>query len=126
MRTRYWVMFFAGLLIVCSLISVFLFTKKTTGTIANLYQDGVCIYSVDLSSVKEAYEFTVRDDRGYNTIRVEPGRIRVLEADCRDEVCVKTGWTEDHAAPIVCLPHRLVIRIEETAKNPDGIDAVAW
>ncbi len=60
-------------------------------------------------------------------IRVEPGRIAVTAADCPDKVCVDAGWRSDSASPIVCLPHRLVIRIEkDAAADPGGIpDAVA-
>lgn len=41
----------------------------------------------------------------------------MLEADCPDQVCVHAGWLTDSAAPIVCLPHRLVIRLEQTASS---------
>ena len=85
--------------------------------------DGVCIRSVDLSEVKEPYEFTVETANGSNTVRVEPGRIAVISADCADETCVHTGWIGDRAIPIVCLPHRLVIRIEQNAAC--DADAVA-
>ena len=43
-------------------------------------------------------------------MEVRPGAIRVSEADCPDKICVGMGWLTDGAAPIVCLPHRLMIR----------------
>ena len=59
------------------------------------------------------YELTVTDrDGGENVISVEPGRIRISDANCPDHVCVDTGWISDGVIPIVCLPHQLVIRIE--------------
>ena len=60
-------------------------------------------------------------------IRVEPGRIAVIGADCPDKVCVEAGWRSDSASPIVCLPHRLVIRIEHSAaaESEDVPDAVS-
>ena len=58
-------------------------------------------------------------------IRAEPGRIAVVAADCPDRICVREGWLSDSASPIVCLPHRLVIRIEKNAADsgpaPDAV-----
>ncbi|MBR4895991.1 MAG: NusG domain II-containing protein, partial [Clostridia bacterium] len=66
------------------------------------------------------------DASGENTVRVETGRIRIVSADCPDKICVDTGWISDSAAPIVCLPHRLVIRLEEgPADDARALDGVA-
>lgn len=124
MKTRYWIILFAVLLAVGGALTAILFARGTGGTVANVYRDGTCIYSVDLSRVKEPYEITFSDERGSNTVRVEPGRVRVVDADCVDRVCEKTGWITDRAAPIVCLPHRLVIRVERSAKASGGADTV--
>ena len=75
-----------------------------------------------------AHYLTVESDAGVNIIQIEPGQIRILEADCPDQVCVQAGWLTDSAAPIVCLPHRLVIRLEKTAAGNQTdlqIDAVS-
>ena len=80
-------------------------------------QDGQCIKSIDIANVKEPYSFTVQDpDGGSNTIRVEPGRICITEADCPDHVCIRRGWLGENTAPIVCLPHKLVIQAVETTE----------
>ena len=99
--------------------------RAASGTVANVYQDGVCVLSFDLSQVAEARTYVLEDPSGSNTILVEPGRIRVLEADCPDQICVQAGWLTDSAAPIVCLPHRLVIRLENTAGSQPQMDAVS-
>lgn len=124
-KTRTWVIIIAALLIVSAALAVFVHFGRAGGTVANIYKDGVCIRSIDLALVTEPYTFTVADALGENTIRVEPGRICVLEADCPDRVCVAAGWLEDSASPIVCLPHRLVIRLEASEKAADALDAVS-
>ncbi|MBO6052395.1 MAG: NusG domain II-containing protein [Clostridia bacterium] len=112
-------------LAVCSVWS-WILMHRSPGTVANLYQGGVCVRSIDLSRVTEPYEFTLTDASGENTVRVEPGRIRMISADCPDKICVNTGWISDSAAPIVCLPHRLVIRLEEgPADDARALDGVA-
>ena len=60
-------------------------------------------------------------DGGYNIVEVEPGRIRVSEADCPDQVCVRQGWIATSAAPVVCLPHGLVIEITGGESEVDAV-----
>ena len=76
-------------------------------------QDGVVIEEIDLSAVTREYSFVVEwPGGGSNTVHVQPGRICVSEADCPDHICMQQGWLSDQAAPIVCLPHRLIIRVK--------------
>ena len=57
---------------------------------------------------------------GYNLIEVERGRIRVAEADCPDQVCVRQGWISNSVVPIACLPHKLVVQLESASGGVDG------
>ena len=117
----------AAALVVCAALSLWLWQRPAAGTVANIYQDGVCIRSVDLAAVREPETFTITTGHGSNTVLIEPGRICISEANCPDQVCVNTGWLADSAAPIVCLPHRVVIRIESApgAREPGQLDAVS-
>ena len=83
---------------------------------AEIYQNGELIKTVELS---ENTEFTVTCAEGFNVITVEDGKICVSSADCPDKVCVKQGKISG-AVPIVCLPHRLEIRVVD---GDDGVDA---
>ncbi len=121
MRNKIFIAIFAGLAIISLLIILKVKTAKTDASAAEIVQDGNVIQTVDLSSVSEPYDITVRtEDGGYNTIHVEQGSIRVSEADCPDRLCVKQGEITNGIYPIVCLPHRLTVRIVENS----GIDAV--
>ena len=114
-KTKTWILILGSFLLLALLSCLILYTRPAPGTVANIYREGVPLCSVDLSLVTEPYEFTLTDERGSNVIRVEPGRIAVIDADCPDRICVEAGWLSDSASPIVCLPHRLVIRIEKNA-----------
>lgn len=93
------------------------------GTVARITLDGKLVEEIDLSAVTEAYTFTVEGPGGFtNTIEVEPGRIRVREAGCPDQVCVGQGYISDGTVPIVCLPNKLVIEI---TGGGDSLDAAA-
>lgn len=124
MKTKAWIIIFAVLCILLA-AAAFLTARVRTGVIANVYSHGRCIRSIDLSAVTEAYSFTVEDDEGHiNTVEVEHGRIRVVEANCPDRVCVNTGWLSHGLRPIVCMPAKLVIRLESSPAADEGFDSV--
>lgn len=79
---------------------------------AQIYQDGELLRTIDLNAVAVPYEFTIECDDGINTIYVEHGAISVKFADCPDQICVNQGSISDSLVPIICLPHRLVIKIQ--------------
>lgn len=83
---------------------------------AEIIQDGRLLRTVPLS---EDTEFIIECADGYNTVTVKDGAIMISAADCPDKVCVKTGAISGGTVPIVCLPHRLEIRVV----NGDGVDA---
>ncbi len=122
-KTKTWVIIICATFAVSAALALIIPSLKTDGTIANVYLDGVCIRSIDLERVKTPYSFTVTSERGENTILVERGRICVQSADCPDRICVDQGWLSGSVSPIVCLPHRLIIRIERRAKS--DIDAIS-
>lgn len=76
----------AAALLLSAAAAMALYGLPAAGTVANIYLDGECIRSVDLSTVQEAEVFTVTCEKGVNTILIEPGRICVSDADCPDQV----------------------------------------
>lgn len=93
---------------------------------AVLYQDGKVLRRIPLT--KDAEEtFTIEGSGGgFNTIRIADGKIGIIDADCPDQLCVKMGMISSTAYPISCLPHRLVIQIEDDTANKEDppIDAI--
>ena len=57
----------------------------------------------------------------YNILQIAGGRASVVEANCGDHTCVRTGAVFREGETIVCLPHRLVVRIE--GGSAAGFDA---
>ena len=113
-KTRVWIIILAALAAVLILLSILFLTSRTDGTTAQIILDGEVIREIDLSRVDESYSFVVDDGSGgTNRVVVEPGRICVSEANCPDGICISQGWLSDQDVPIVCLPHRLIIKIKE-------------
>ncbi len=90
---------------------IFMQKNQTPSPVARITLDGELIREIPLDEVEESYSFVVDSESGSNTILVEPGRIRVSEADCPDQVCVNQGFISDGTVPVVCLPHKLMIEI---------------
>ncbi|MDO4535589.1 MAG: NusG domain II-containing protein [Clostridium perfringens] len=115
--TKIWI-FIIGIVFLTSLtFSFIVFKTPAKGTIANIYEDGICINSIDLSNVTEGYEFTIETEHGANIISVEKNKISIIKADCSDQVCVNQGWISNSVTPIVCLPHKIAIKLEDIPKN---------
>jgi hypothetical protein len=53
-----------------------------------------------------------------NTLVIEGGRARIEAADCPDKLCVKQRAISKAGESIICLPHKLVIRISRES----GVD----
>lgn len=126
-KTTAWIIVI-GFIFVFSCIAIVYNTYfRETGTIAYIYQDGICIYSIDLSTVTESKSFVITGEQGNNTILIEEGKICISEADCPDQVCVRSGWLTNSVAPIVCLPHKLVISLvsEDNTNTSLELDGVA-
>lgn len=122
--TKFWIAVVGALLAVSAGLSVWLLSGKDTGATALIYQNGVCIETIDLSAVTQAVSLRIEwEDGGYNLVSIEPGRICVAEANCPDQVCVRQGWSSNGATPIACLPHRLVIELSGETGADTGIDA---
>ena len=84
---------------------------------AILSVDGEEIKTFDLSDKSQTYTYRYEEKDGdYNLIEVKDGRIRIKEADCGDQICVRRGWIDQSGETIVCLAHKLLIEI----KSSDG------
>ncbi|WP_165004995.1 MULTISPECIES: NusG domain II-containing protein [unclassified Enterococcus] len=111
------------LLIVLSFLPIVIFGLQQADAApdreAVLRVDGTEIKTFPLVSGKESYTYTYKDSHGdYNLIEVDGDRIRIKEADCDDQICVRRGWAAKNGETIVCLPHKLVIEVRST----DGSD----
>ena len=78
---------------------------------------------------RETARYALSEDRtvriegegGYNLLVIEGGEVYLSEADCPTQLCMKTGKIRYAGQSIVCLPHKLAVRIKGGAS---GLDAV--
>lgn len=117
MRTSYWILFLAVILILCLGLSIPLLLPGQTAAFAQIISDGQLIGVVDLSHDQEILVTT--ESGGSNTIAVRDGKIGVTAATCPDHYCMDRGMCQG-GAQIVCLPNRLIIRF----LGEQSVDAV--
>ena len=58
---------------------------------------------------------------GYNILVIEGGEVWLSEADCPNLLCVKTGRIRYAGQSIVCLPHKVAVRIVGGASALDAV-----
>ena len=109
--------------ILAAAAAVFFFQVKNgaSGTVyAIVEQDSKELMRLPLSKPGE-YRISYGDS--YNIIEITEAGVRMKEADCPDQICVTRGVIQKSGQSIVCLPHRLVVRLEQVGDQE--LDAVA-
>ena len=103
-------------LIVFSFIPHFIFSKTLsenyTSTYASIKVSGKFYNNIPLSSFKGEKNLLSQTSHGKNTILVKDNTIQILDADCKDELCVKQGIISKVGENLICLPHKLIIEIK--------------
>lgn len=101
-----------GILLAAVIGSAFVL-RPADQRMVEIVQDGKVLYQFDLNTA-ENQEITIRSpDGGMNMVEIADGEIRISHADCPDQTCVKTGVLYSESLPIVCLPHKLIVRFCE-------------
>ena len=80
---------------------------------------GMGVWAVVIIDGQETARYALLEDRmvtlgdgAYNILNISHGAAAIIEANCGDLTCVRTGEISREGEIIVCLPHRLVVRIE--------------
>jgi len=98
-----------------SLASIFLLKNEVFNydeKYVSIQSNGEEIKKIIFDKSIEGKKIPIETKYGYNLLELESNRVRVIEADCPDELDVKKGWIENVGESIVCLPNKLVIEIK--------------
>ena len=91
---KVWLIVILGIAAVCVVAMVLLYGQRQTGGMVQITQNGTVVGTYPLD---------------------QDHTVRVAEASCPDQVCVRHGATDQTADPIACLPNGLVV---EVVANP--------
>lgn len=87
-------------------------SKDYSSTYANVKISGKVYDSIQLSSFKGEKTMVIPTEHGSNTILIKDNTIKIIEADCKDSLCIKQGAMSKVGETIVCLPNELIIEIK--------------
>lgn len=107
MKTRYWILIFGALALVCGALCLLL--SAGDGGTARVYSQGELVMTVDLA--KDAF-YRIGTGAQWNELTVSGGKLWVSAASCPSQDCVHRG-PADSGLPIVCLPNDLLIKFSE-------------
>ncbi|MBA1392873.1 NusG domain II-containing protein [Lactobacillus sp. XV13L] len=64
-------------------------------------------------SLNQDTTWTYKQSGKVNVVQVKKQRIRMIDANCKDQVCVKEGWKSKAEDTIVCLPHKFLVELKD-------------
>lgn len=112
-----------GLIIFFSLLSFSVITlitnNKSKGTVAIIKVDGKIVNTINMKNIKES-TYEIQGTIGTVYIEVTSKGIHVVDAPCKDKICVHRGYILKSQESVVCLPSK--VSIELTGDNSE-IDA---
>jgi len=104
-----------GIILMVALLSfVVLKLTRERGVFAEVSIDGEVVASYSLSENRT--ETFLAENDGFNTIVIENGEVYVVDADCKDGLCIHQGKKSSIGETIVCLPHKLVVTVTGDAR----------
>lgn len=80
--------------------------------------DGEVYCSYDMDEVDGIIPVSTPNG-GENRVYVQDDLVFMDSANCPDKLCVKQGVIRDSSVPIVCLPNKVIVRIEGGASQVD-------
>ena len=111
------------LIVLCILFNAGLFYYFGSGmgqgswVVIEVDQKRVARYSLSKDRITH-----VEGPLGITEIEIRDGKARILRSPCKLKVCIKSGYIQYADRISVCLPNRVVVRVEGNAER--GLDAV--
>lgn len=87
----------------CIAFSVFFSLKKGERVVVT--KNNKVVYEQTLSKDSEL-------DLGSNILEIKNKKVKMLSADCKNQICVKHKEIEKKGERIVCLPNKIIVEIK--------------
>lgn len=110
-----------ALLLLAGLLALLLGREKRLGGRIRVTVDQEEYGRYDLGKDQE---IEIRTDRGTNVLVIEEGQAYIRDADCPDRYCVRQGHISRTGESLICLPHRVVVEVEEGDGQDPSVDAL--
>ena len=95
---------------------------EDTDLYAVITVDNEEVKRINLSKTEGTEVFDITsEDGGINRVEVKQDKIRVIYANCPDQIDVKQGEISQPGEMIICLPHKFVIEIVTQNTQADDL-----
>lgn len=99
-------------------------SQNTSDSMVLIKDDGVVVKSFPFTEkTDEVFEFF--DGEEINVVVIKDGVVTVSEANCRDQICVKSQSITRSGEIIVCLPHKFTVEIYSENTDDQSLDGIA-
>ncbi|MDO4605342.1 MAG: NusG domain II-containing protein [Helcococcus sp.] len=88
--------------------------------------NGKEIKTIDFSDDIIGETYVLETEFGRNVLQFGDEEVRIIEASCPDQLCVKQGKIGKVGQLLVCLPNRLVVEIKANDAINDDIDSFVF
>lgn len=97
-------------------------TNNNSGAYVQIEIDGKVVdtLALDVDATREIET----DNNGTNTLIIENGYAKMIEANCPDGLCTNQKKISRNGESIICLPHKVVVSVMDE-NSDEQIDAVA-
>jgi hypothetical protein len=105
---------------------------RSNGELAlEIASDGRVIKSSDLSSIRSGTSIVLHESGGTNVLLVSGDSVhfvRMISSDCPGGDCLRMAPLTSEYGVIVCLPHKLVIKLraKKSSLSDDSVDAITY
>lgn len=67
--------------------------------------------------------YTVQGATGITSFEISDSKVRIIDSPCPNKTCIACGWSNS----VVCLPNKVFIQIENSAKTDNEVqfDAIS-
>ncbi|MBE6151735.1 MAG: NusG domain II-containing protein [Firmicutes bacterium] len=100
------------MLVVTIMFGLLLVFKNSSSKNALVYYEDNLVLTIDLNLSGE-HEYKVMGYNGEVIIKTKDSKIKVEEENSPLNICSKQGWIKNSYDVIVCLPNKIVIKIED-------------
>ena len=110
----------AGTLLIIGIFSVSAYANPPAPSSVSITAPGTeYIYSLSQDGM-----YFIPGALGNLTVEIADDGVRVLDAPCREKICIQTGAVSSSGAWIACMPSRVLIRV--TGEASDEADATSF
>lgn len=90
-----------------------------------IVSDGELVEVMELDPSRPAFTREISSHGGYNAIEIDGKSVRMTSSDCGGGDCLRMSAAASSGSVIVCLPHKLVVRVVGRAPKGD-IDGLSY